>query len=263
MPNTLPNGDMVHEEIEAQNIAERYLMGKLPADESVRFEEHFVDCPRCQERLEATERLRAALKSESREAMPELRPGPTPAVRREGWPQAAWLIAAGLVIAAGLSAILAVRLARVGRDLEQARVASLDWQHRYQTEHAASQALRPPSGQPVVGPTFYLAMTRGGEPDGTNPATQVDVPVNGRWVILALDRESTPGYQSLRASLTDASGKELWQQSGLPADSRRPLSVVLPSELLASGRYVLRLEGLSSDGRYQPEGAYRFQATKR
>ena len=47
MANTLPNGDMVHEEIEAQSLAERYLMGQLSLEESGRFEEHFVDCPRC------------------------------------------------------------------------------------------------------------------------------------------------------------------------------------------------------------------------
>ncbi len=263
MPNTLPNGDMVHEEIEAQNIAERYLMGKLSADESERFEEHFVDCPQCQERLEATERLRAALKSVSPEKMPVFRAGPAPPVRPGGWPRAAWLIAAALVIAAGLSAILAIQLARMGRDLEQAKVASLDWRHRYETEHAASEALRlPTANQPVAGPTFYLATTRGGAPGDSNPGTRVDVPSNARWVILALDRETAPGYRSLRATLKDSSGKEVWQQSGLPAGSRRPLSVVLPSELLATGKYVLTLEGLSSDGRYQAEGAYRFQVTK-
>ena len=43
MPDTLPDGDMLHEQIEAQNLAERYIMGKLSSDESDRFEEHFVD----------------------------------------------------------------------------------------------------------------------------------------------------------------------------------------------------------------------------
>jgi hypothetical protein len=251
---------MVHEEIEAQNLAERYVMGKLSADELDRFEEHFVDCPRCQDSLEAAERLRAALRSVPPEPAPVLPAGPALPVRRVGWPRTAWLIAAGFVIAAGVSAILAVRLARMGQDLEKVRIASLDWRHRYE---AASGALRPPAAnQPVVGPTFYLSTTRGGEPDAAS-GTRVDVPGNAGWVILALDREFEPGTQSLRASLKDFSGKEVWQQSGLPAGSRRPLSIVVPSELLAGGRYILTIEALSSDGRYQAEGVYQFQATKR
>ncbi len=260
MPNSLPNRDMVHEEIEAQNLAERYVTGKLAADQLERFEEHFVDCPRCQDALEAAERLRDALRSVPPEPAPALLAGPALPVRRGGWPRTAWLIAAGFVIAAGVSAILAVRLARTQEDLEKARTASLLWQHRYE---AAPDALRPPAAnQPVVGPTFYLSTTRGGEPHADS-ATRVDVPGNAGWVILALDREFEPGTQSLRASLKNSSGKEVWRQSGLPADSSRPLSIVVPAELLAGGRYILTIEALSSDGRYQAEGVYQFQATKR
>ena len=261
MPNTLPNGDMVHDEIEAQNIAERYLMGKLSLDESGRFEEHFVDCPRCQDRLEAAERFRAAMKSLPREAAPLVPAGPALPVRK-AWPRTAWLIAAGFVVAAGVSTILAVRMARMGEELEQTKIASLDWRRRYETEQASAALRRPAADQPVVGPTFYLNTTRG-EPDAANPGNRIAVPADSRWVVLALDREIEPGFQSLRANLRDSAGQEVWQQSELPAGAHEPLSFVLPSELLHNGDYVLTIEGLSSDGRYQAVGRYRFRATKR
>lgn len=260
MPDTLPEGDMLHEQIETENLAERYVTGKLPADESERFEEHFVTCSQCQDSLEAAERLRDALRSVSPEPVAVLQARPALPDRRGKWPRSAWLIAAGLVIAAGLSTILAVRLARMGQELEQAKSASLAWQHRYDT---ALSAVRPPAAsQPVVGPTFFLSIGRGDEAEA-GPGTRVDVPSNARWVIFALDREFESGYQSLRASIKAASGNKVWEQSGLPADSRSPLSIAVPSELLGSDRYILTVEGLSSDGRYQAEGVYRFQATKR
>jgi anti-sigma factor RsiW len=49
---------MEHSYIEDHNIAERYLSGKLSPEERMRFEEHFVDCTHCLDRLEPTDDLR-------------------------------------------------------------------------------------------------------------------------------------------------------------------------------------------------------------
>jgi hypothetical protein len=165
-------------------------------------------------------------------------------------------------MALGVSTMLAVRVARMGAELEQTKIASLDWRHRYETEQASAALRRPSADQPVVASTFYLNTTRG-EPDAANPANRITVPADSHWVVLALDREIEPGFQSLRASLRDSAGQEVWQQSGLPAGAHEPLSFVLPSDLLHSSDYVLTIEGLSSDGRYQAAGRYRFRATKR
>jgi anti-sigma factor RsiW len=54
---------MDHGYIEENNVADRYLMGKLSAEERARFEEHFVDCAQCLDRLETTEGIRAALRT--------------------------------------------------------------------------------------------------------------------------------------------------------------------------------------------------------
>src|SRR5215216_128326 len=45
---------MDHEQIDQYNLIDRYLMGKLPSEESDGFEEHFVDCPQCIAQLQAT-----------------------------------------------------------------------------------------------------------------------------------------------------------------------------------------------------------------
>jgi predicted anti-sigma-YlaC factor YlaD len=61
---------MYHEYIEEHNIADRYLMGKLSAEEERLFEEHFLECQQCRNWLEATHHFRIGLRSacESREA---------------------------------------------------------------------------------------------------------------------------------------------------------------------------------------------------
>lgn len=45
---------MDHEQINRFDLIDRYLMGKLPAEERARFEEHFVDCPQCLAQLHTT-----------------------------------------------------------------------------------------------------------------------------------------------------------------------------------------------------------------
>src|SRR5215210_9521555 len=45
---------MDHEQTVQYDLVDRYLMGKLPAEESAGFEEHFVDCPQCIARLQTT-----------------------------------------------------------------------------------------------------------------------------------------------------------------------------------------------------------------
>lgn len=231
-------------------------MGRLSTDESARFEEHFVDCAVCLDCLEATERFLAALKPLASEAAgaADVRAG------QPAWPRAAWLVAAALVIAAGLSLLLTVRNVGIRRELDQARMASLNWQHRYEQEREASQAR--PAG-PLMGSTFYLTISRGSDSDTADPVNRVTLSSDPRWVILSLEGELEPGFQIVRASLRDSEGKDVWQQSGLRAIPHEVLSVILPPGVLHGGNYALTVEGLSSDGRYHPAGRYRFRAATR
>jgi hypothetical protein len=53
---------MDHDYIEQFNIVDRYLMGKLIVEESERFEEHFIDCPQCTDRLQTIRTFRQGLR---------------------------------------------------------------------------------------------------------------------------------------------------------------------------------------------------------
>jgi Putative zinc-finger len=256
---------MTHDEIEAQNLSERYLMGKLSTEECAGFEEHFVDCPECLDRLEAAERFRAALKPVA--AADAARWRPTRLVGGR-W-RTPLLAAAALIVAAGTAVFFAMQAAGGRRELDLARIASADWKHRYEMERGANETLRSRAaapGQasplPVAGAVFYLNTPRGA---GAEPLNRITVTPDPHWVILALDREVDPGFVSLRATLTDAgrtdaAGDNIWQQSGLRAAPGQTLNLVLPSSLFHSGDYILTLEGLVRDGRYLAAGRYRFRA---
>jgi hypothetical protein len=236
---------MTHDEIAAQNLTERYVTGKLSPEESAQFEEHFVDCAECLDRLESAERLRDGLR----------RTGARQAVRPQApWPQTAWLVAAALILACGVGVWFAVKFRR---ESEQARLAALQWQHRYEAAQSAT-AVR----QPMTAATFFLSITRDGGSDASAPVNRVTVAPDSIWLALSLEGELDPAYPEFRASLADAGGKVLWHQDGLARVAGAPLTVVVPSGLLRPGDYALTLDGLSA-GRYVRTARYTFRAVAR
>lgn len=54
---------MDHAYVDDNQVAERYLMGRLPPEEAARFEEHSMSCAECLDRLEAAEKLRLGLRT--------------------------------------------------------------------------------------------------------------------------------------------------------------------------------------------------------
>jgi hypothetical protein len=253
---------MTHDEIAAQNIAERYLLGKLLSDDCMQFEEHFVDCPECLDRLESGERFQAALKPLASEILRS----PIARVGRRGWPRGAWLVAAALVLSIGVSVLLAIRGLQIQRELERSRISSLGWQRRYERERAVPTT--PPHAGPAgdaaaLGPlvvsNFYLNTTRGGDSETSAPANRVTVTSDTNWVVLSLEGELEPGFQSLRVTLTDPASKDIWQKTGLSATPHQAFSVILPASMLKSGNHFLTLEGLSSTGHYSVMARYRFR----
>ena len=69
-------------------MADRYLMGKLPAEERLEFEEHFLDCRPCVESLEALEGLADGLRALTPRTASTIRASsraPVPSNRERRW----------------------------------------------------------------------------------------------------------------------------------------------------------------------------------
>ena len=247
---------MDHTYVEEHQIADRYVMGTLPAAEAERFENHYLSCPECLDRLELAESVQRGFKRMAGQDAAKLAAAKQLAVvawlaRLSRGRQAGALLSALLVLAV-LPAGLAFRgiagrereLAQTRSALEQERQraaaagtlqAELDRERQARThaEGQLAQALQPRANDPIV----LLGVERG-EPEGGGPALQR--PASG-WIILAVPVEP-PFHKPYRAVFRDSQGREISRVEGLQPNERSHLSLSLPAALLPPGAYSVTIE---------------------
>lgn len=262
-----PTDEMDHESIQGNQIPDRYLMGRLSAEERLRFEEHFVDCPICLERLESLEGLRAGLKELSRDRMPATEPGRFPPVRLlRGYRLIGLLAAACLAVAVLPPAFFFGELRRTKDELESARRTSdevlrdrAELTRALERERSAGASVAGVAA-PLAASVFTLNLTRGA---GTEvPDNRILLRDPREWVILLLDRPEQPGFKSYRARISTTGRHSIGDALTASAASGEMLAVGLPPGLLPAGDYVLTLEGLGA-GPARNLATYRFRAVLR
>ena len=215
---------MDHQEIEANNLVERYVLGRLTVDEQIRFEEHFAGCPACTEEVELAEELATGLGEMAAED-------------------------ARMMLGGGLLALL-VRRARWVAPLGIAFVVvPLFW---LVTQNASLRSDLAELRQPLVNvPTFLLDVNR----DSAAPVPVLEIPEGRAWLALSIEVDpigesihevATP--ESYAAALEDASGQVLWQASTLEPNPWGVLFLTLPRELLPPGEYRLVVSATGEDG---------------
>ena len=243
---------MDHTTIDAENVAERYVTGRLPPEEAGLFEEHYLDCPACCARVEAAERLQRGLRRLAEDA----------AVRA---PEASrWSRSPRLALAA--AALLAVALAPAWVELREVRSLRSDLaqaqadrasanhlegelqrtrrdlaaeaQQREALAREIAAGRRPQTNLPVV----PLTPVRGGAPVRT-----LTLPKEPGWVALWVE----PGdadYPAYRATLANDRGATVFQASGLALNDLGALLIAVHSTSLSPGAYRLEVEGLPKSG---------------
>jgi len=127
---------MNHDYIEQFDLVDRYLMGRLVAEESEQFEEHFIACPQCIDQLKTTREFKQGLQLLALDQASE----------RESYisKESRWLfrtpktwaaVACLLLLAATASSIVLFRQAgRLRLEADQAETASREWQRRYEEQ---------------------------------------------------------------------------------------------------------------------------------
>jgi hypothetical protein len=251
---------MDHQSIDAGNIAEHYVTGRLPAEEAAHFEEHYLDCPSCCVRVETAERLQRGLRRLAEEA----------AVRAPGalWsrsPRLA-LAAAALIAVALLPAWLELREAqrlrsdlartkvetgsadRLKGELQQTRrdlAAEVEKRAALTREMAADR--QPQANLPIV----PLTPVRG----GGGPVRTLKLPEKPGWVALWVE-PGDAGFPAYRATLSKEKGAAVFQASHLALNDLGALLITMHSTSLAPGAYRLDLEGLPSSGGSVPVGRF-------
>ena len=263
--------EMDHRRIEENQTADRYWMRKLPDAERRTFEEHFVDCPVCLERLETVEILRGSLKelpsgfsaapvssairiSSNRFELPRARPLLT------------FLAAACLVTATAASLFFYGEARRARREVDSGRQdVGRARQRQAELEQALQKEREPrpnPSdatidalgASPLAASVFTLNLTRGAS---SEPGNRVLLPESHAWIVLLFDQPDQANVRKYRVRISTAQGHPVGDPVTAGAASGGMLAVSLPSSLLASGDYRLGVEDAASGHLL---ATYRFRA---
>jgi hypothetical protein len=286
---------MDHAYIEEQQIAERYVMGKLPEAEAALFEEHYLSCPDCLDRLEEAEAMERGFKRAAGQDATRLATARQLALvawlSRLGRSRqmAALLMAAFviLVLPAGLTLRQRGELRQLDRELAQTRSAleqereraaagsrdSARESERLRSELTARQRelarereararavqqlaqARQPQGNV---PILFLDSERGAGPSAGEPTHRLRLPREPGWIVLALEIDP-PHSPSYRTVLRDVRGRELWRGGDLRLNELETLNLSLPTSLLAPGDYVLAVEGVAPGARPAAAGRFVFR----
>jgi hypothetical protein len=268
---------MDHAYIEEHQIADRYVLGTLPAAEAESFEDHYLSCPECLDRLELAESMQRGFQRAARQEAAKLQ-----ATRQLAL--VAWLarlsrgrqmavlfnVLAVLVVLAVLPAGLARRdLAQARAALEQERqrsaaagklrqeLAAREYDLAGEREARAKAAAQLAQAQQPQGnvPILVLDAERGGPSGGTSQ--RVRSPGAGGWIVLqAVIDPPYPAPRAYAAVLRDAHDRELWRRADLQMGENQTLNLSFPASLVPPGDYTLAVEGLTS-GR-QPTALRRF-----
>jgi hypothetical protein len=278
-------GFVNHLQIEESDLVDRYLLGRLLPEEQARFEEHFVDCQECLDRLETSASFRRGVKTaiaeDAMQSSVYVQAGILAwLLRRNRWQQITLLLIA-IALLIGPSAFFIMKNRRVQEELDHAKRDSLEWQRQYEAQQKKRNELeqelqqakqnseqhqqqtvpneptneldRPQSRVPV----FALNIVRSA--NSSQPASQISVPRSASSVVLALELESDPDVRSYRATISTAGDRVVWSANDLKPQSNDTLKVTLKSNLLKPADYQLTLEGLTKEGTYAPQGKYYFR----
>lgn len=261
---------MDHRTIDAENIAERYVTGRLAPALAADFEEHYLDCPACCSRVEAAERLERGLRRLAEDAAAGVPLHAHPARRipssRWGLAAAAMLAVALLPAGYGFREIQRLRedLAATQGALRRAeeagaekvspeRLASLQGEleasrRRLAAEVETREALarEVATGRRPQAPLFVLSLTPlRSTPDG-GPVRTLNLPKEPGWIAVWIEPgEDFPAY---RATLRTAEGAVVFQEPDLALNDLGALLLTVHSTTLAPGSYRLDVEGRPRNG---------------
>lgn len=250
---------MDHAYIEEHGLIDLYHRGQLPPEEEAGFEEHFVGCPECQERLQMARGFQRGLKTVVAEEV-------TQAGLLAWLVRRRWLAVAALILAAVLPVLGYLAGSRDATPIE----TEANWRQLFEKEQRSADELRqrleeserqrlaqaeatpaPPS--PLVNtPVFLLTAVRGEE-----EATSVKV--NSGFFSLAVDAGDDPRFESYRVTITDARGKRVFREAGLKPNALEALLLTFPVGFFKPGDYRLLLEGVRAEGGASELGGYSFR----
>ena len=238
---------MTHQEIEAREIVEAYLQGKLSDNDRQAFEEHFFACDACFAEVRAAEKFVAGVRQAAEAGL--LPEAPQPETRQKEsaagrWWQPVfglgWATAAVMFIATVWLAFFEVPRGR--RELDRQRDAieaerGLRHDLERQLAKEGQQAMaRTPAAEGNL-PLAMLEASRAGQ------ANEVTLPAGASQLVLWIEVEAGARFSQYRIQIRDQAGSPLEIIDGLKKNAQGALAVSVPAMRLPAGTYTVLLHG--------------------
>ncbi len=236
---------MTHEDIQANDIVDRYVRRDLPAGDAAAFEEHFFECDACFAEVEAADRFANAVRGAAAAgwfAEDRAKPSPVPA-----W---AWMsMAASIALASAVAWSWLVTIPELRSQLPSSARAAVT-----KTPDVAAPVT------PVISanlPVVILTAER-----SVAPARTI-VPADAREVVLWIEGPATGAPDGARLEVIGTDGNHVAVVPNLLRNSSGAYVVSLPPSIVPAGTYRLRLySSHSTDAALLGEYAVIFAAAK-
>jgi hypothetical protein len=220
----------MHAEIEKAEVVERYLRNQLPPAERQSFEEHFLACDECFEKLQTAERFAAGLRDAAERGLLES----APQVTSPAW--FAWAFPATACIALILAGLTAWayfgKMPQLREELRQAAA------HKDEEESRTSAAQRVAVEQAEANvPLVMLQASRAGE-----ETARVVLKPDKRQLLLWIE----PGpsrYRQFRLEVFSSENHLITSVDHLEPSRYGALSASLPTKQLPAGDFRITLTG--------------------
>jgi hypothetical protein len=282
---------MDHAYIDENQVAELYLLGKLPPEEAARFEEHSMSCQECLDRLETAETLRLGLRTVAAHeiAAEAVKIGLLARLMRSRLAPLA--LTALLLIAVVPAGLLWRRAGRLEGELAQTREqvrealsrpaptpapdpdpdpeigalrSQLDEQRlqaaaERQERERLSKELEKAGAPRINVPVVPLSPERSAP--GASPSTRISLSSSSELLVLSLELDATD-FRSYSAHLAGSGTRTVWHVSGLRPDTQGSLTLALPATQLQPGDVTVRVEGLPAQGRPVPVADFSFRIVR-
>lgn len=291
---------MDHKYIDEVELVERYLMGRLAPEETAEFETHFVDCVQCVDQLNTTNALLDGLRTVASDRA-LAKTGHAPKAR--AWSLLPWSFgkpslaaAVLLLIVSAAASVVFIQIRRSSNDAAQARIASAEWQRRYEEEResaslaemrhqdsnrdlsaqnaqlrAALEDEHKQNAQEMVAhgalkkpqiniATFVLRAVRASEPT-IGALNEIAVPRSPANFVLSVQLEEE-GYKTYSMTILGDRNRPVWKGRGLKLDRYNSVSVEFNSTFFRDGHYTLIVYGVAGDGSTKVVSEYSFRVAK-
>jgi putative zinc finger protein len=293
---------MDHKYIEEVDLVDRYLTGRLTADETAQFEEHFVSCSKCAEELWTTEDFIEGLRREPsyRSAVRRsLGPGGrwTPSLAiLPGWVSFATAVLLIVTFAGAVTFFYRLRLSRIEADQaksevskqeqrleEERQAASLAESKHKETERELTEQLTQLQAQlqnernqestnsvtqngasqrPKVNLAILALRAPRAGETPSGSANEIVLSPTDSSFFLSIGLEGKPAYKEYRITILNDQNRLVCNGRGLRPDRYNSLTAEFNSKTFGDGGYLLTLEGVSADGRANVVGDYPFRVLR-